>query len=334
MLFAGDHVMAWATSIVAPPDGAMSDYMASLKKLAKRGEGDLSARPRTGDQGRLAFRQLLHPAPQGARSLDPAPPRQGRDRHPDHRARDLYRHRSAADRRRRHVGAGASGRPGGARHRCNRRPAGDRRRLSSRCALGGKLTLPYAIRLLGIRMAKSGPAGIGALRRSVPPLRAFGLASRLTGRHRQRGRSLGIAAGDGLPELRPGSRFAVGAKVGTGEQQSEQDTKHKAHHVTPLWLSGPTRRAAHGTDQMLLRSFRQGRQAKGHDYIGSSAHLGSIWLAVLNPRPSSFSPAASAPAAPSAAGCWRGAGAAFTASSMSSSSAWIRAALTPKSGHG
>ncbi len=38
LLFAGDHVMAWATSIVAPPDGAMSDYMASLQKLAKRNE--------------------------------------------------------------------------------------------------------------------------------------------------------------------------------------------------------------------------------------------------------------------------------------------------------
>ena len=37
-LFAGDHVMAWATSIVAPPDGAMSDYMASLGKLSRRKE--------------------------------------------------------------------------------------------------------------------------------------------------------------------------------------------------------------------------------------------------------------------------------------------------------
>jgi len=37
-LFAGDHVMGWATSIVAPPDGAMSDYMASLNKLTRRGE--------------------------------------------------------------------------------------------------------------------------------------------------------------------------------------------------------------------------------------------------------------------------------------------------------
>jgi len=38
LLFSGDHVMAWSTSIVAPPDGAMSDYMASLEKLARRSE--------------------------------------------------------------------------------------------------------------------------------------------------------------------------------------------------------------------------------------------------------------------------------------------------------
>jgi glyoxylase-like metal-dependent hydrolase (beta-lactamase superfamily II) len=38
LLFSGDHVMGWSTSIVAPPDGAMSDYMASLQKLARRSE--------------------------------------------------------------------------------------------------------------------------------------------------------------------------------------------------------------------------------------------------------------------------------------------------------
>jgi glyoxylase-like metal-dependent hydrolase (beta-lactamase superfamily II) len=38
LIFAGDHVMAWSTTIVAPPDGAMSDYMASLEKLARRSE--------------------------------------------------------------------------------------------------------------------------------------------------------------------------------------------------------------------------------------------------------------------------------------------------------
>ena len=38
LLFSGDHVMAWSTPVVAPPDGAMSDYMASLDKLARRTE--------------------------------------------------------------------------------------------------------------------------------------------------------------------------------------------------------------------------------------------------------------------------------------------------------
>ena len=38
ILFSGDHVMAWSTSIVAPPDGAMGDYMASLHKLKRRPE--------------------------------------------------------------------------------------------------------------------------------------------------------------------------------------------------------------------------------------------------------------------------------------------------------
>ncbi len=35
-LFSGDHVMAWSTSLVAPPDGSMRDYMASLEKLRWR----------------------------------------------------------------------------------------------------------------------------------------------------------------------------------------------------------------------------------------------------------------------------------------------------------
>lgn len=36
VLFSADHVMAWATSVVAPPDGSMSDYMTSLDKLLAR----------------------------------------------------------------------------------------------------------------------------------------------------------------------------------------------------------------------------------------------------------------------------------------------------------
>src|ERR1700732_1881575 len=36
--FVGDHVMGWSTSIVAPPDGSMIDYMASLERLTARTE--------------------------------------------------------------------------------------------------------------------------------------------------------------------------------------------------------------------------------------------------------------------------------------------------------
>jgi glyoxylase-like metal-dependent hydrolase (beta-lactamase superfamily II) len=36
MLFSGDHVMAWSTTIVAPPDGSMPDYMNSLDRLLER----------------------------------------------------------------------------------------------------------------------------------------------------------------------------------------------------------------------------------------------------------------------------------------------------------
>ncbi|MEG3174824.1 MBL fold metallo-hydrolase [Sphingomonas sp. RB3P16] len=37
-LFSGDHVMGWSTSIVSPPDGNMTAYMASLDKLLGREE--------------------------------------------------------------------------------------------------------------------------------------------------------------------------------------------------------------------------------------------------------------------------------------------------------
>lgn len=35
-LFTGDHVMGWSTTVVAPPDGDMTAYMASLQKLQAR----------------------------------------------------------------------------------------------------------------------------------------------------------------------------------------------------------------------------------------------------------------------------------------------------------
>jgi len=40
ILFSGDHVMGWSTTVIVPPDGNMNDYINSLKKLLKRSEKD------------------------------------------------------------------------------------------------------------------------------------------------------------------------------------------------------------------------------------------------------------------------------------------------------
>lgn len=37
-VFVGDHVMGWSTTVVAPPDGSMNDYMGSLRRLGARPE--------------------------------------------------------------------------------------------------------------------------------------------------------------------------------------------------------------------------------------------------------------------------------------------------------
>jgi glyoxylase-like metal-dependent hydrolase (beta-lactamase superfamily II) len=36
LLFTGDHVMGWSTTVVSPPDGDMTDYMTSLERLRRR----------------------------------------------------------------------------------------------------------------------------------------------------------------------------------------------------------------------------------------------------------------------------------------------------------
>jgi len=36
-LFCGDHVMAWSTSVVSPPDGSMGDYLRSLARIRAEG---------------------------------------------------------------------------------------------------------------------------------------------------------------------------------------------------------------------------------------------------------------------------------------------------------
>ncbi len=39
-VFSGDHVMAWATTMVSPPDGDMAAFMASLRKMQGRRDKD------------------------------------------------------------------------------------------------------------------------------------------------------------------------------------------------------------------------------------------------------------------------------------------------------
>lgn len=65
ILFSADHVMAWATSIVAPPDGSMSDFMTSLEKLLQRddtaylpGHGGTISKPQAFVRGLRAHRKM------------------------------------------------------------------------------------------------------------------------------------------------------------------------------------------------------------------------------------------------------------------------------------
>jgi len=63
-LFTGDQVMGWSTTVVSPPDGDMSDYMTSLKKLLARTDrthypthGAPIKRPRAHLEALLAHRE-------------------------------------------------------------------------------------------------------------------------------------------------------------------------------------------------------------------------------------------------------------------------------------
>ncbi|GAB1581322.1 MBL fold metallo-hydrolase [Phyllobacterium phragmitis] len=65
VLFSADHIMAWATTIVAPPDGAMADYMTSLEKLLERddhiylpGHGGPVKNPKTFIRGLRTHRRM------------------------------------------------------------------------------------------------------------------------------------------------------------------------------------------------------------------------------------------------------------------------------------
>jgi glyoxylase-like metal-dependent hydrolase (beta-lactamase superfamily II) len=81
-LFSGDHVMAWATSVIAPPDGNMAQYFSSLRKLLDRddriyhpGHGPSRSDPLPLVRGYLAHRRMREEAirtrvAQGAQTVE------------------------------------------------------------------------------------------------------------------------------------------------------------------------------------------------------------------------------------------------------------------------
>src|SRR5690606_19316710 len=85
-LFTGDHVMGWSTTVVAPPDGDMADYLRSLEKLQARDDrvyypahGPSVGNPRQLVRGMIGHRRqrerqilkLLGEAPQDVASMVP-----------------------------------------------------------------------------------------------------------------------------------------------------------------------------------------------------------------------------------------------------------------------
>ena len=85
-VFTGDHVMGWSTTVVAPPEGDMADYMASLEKLHAREDrvyypahGPAVNKPRQLVRGMIGHRRqrerqilrLLRQAPQAIGDLVP-----------------------------------------------------------------------------------------------------------------------------------------------------------------------------------------------------------------------------------------------------------------------
>ena len=81
ILFTGDTVMGWATTLVSPPDGDMGAFMASLARLAARedrlllpGHGDPVTRPAEHVAGQIAHRRARADQIRSALAAGPASP--------------------------------------------------------------------------------------------------------------------------------------------------------------------------------------------------------------------------------------------------------------------
>jgi glyoxylase-like metal-dependent hydrolase (beta-lactamase superfamily II) len=129
VLLSGDHVMAWSTSVVSPPDGDMADYMASLDRLLGRPE--TTYWPGHGPAVRL------HRASQRAGGPDRRLPVRRAQDDPGDGPRHVCRRAGDAAPCRRPLGPGAHPPHG------RRRPAGGGRwRAGAGCRLPERLSLP------------------------------------------------------------------------------------------------------------------------------------------------------------------------------------------------
>ena len=106
VLFTGDHIMAWNTTLVAAPEGSMSDYIGSLEKLMRRSEtvflpahGGRIPRAPPHDQGLSSASPL-------ARGADPGRHSRRRAHHLEPRGRHLPEARPASCARSLPIGAG------------------------------------------------------------------------------------------------------------------------------------------------------------------------------------------------------------------------------------
>ena len=126
VLFSGDHVMGWSTSVIAPPDGDMTHYLGALEKLLAPRRRRLLADPRPGDPLTARPCPRLHQSSPRAQRGDPRAAGIRRRCHPRHGRRDLCRAGPASQSRRRPLGARPSHRAGRRGTRRERRAAGHR----------------------------------------------------------------------------------------------------------------------------------------------------------------------------------------------------------------
>jgi len=91
-LFCGDLVMGWASSLVSPPDGDLTDFMASCVKIRDLDPQVMHAGHRTNCEDRLAHRASQRSRGTDSRATQTRPQAGA---HPC--ARDIYRHTKSTD---------------------------------------------------------------------------------------------------------------------------------------------------------------------------------------------------------------------------------------------